>query len=227
MTAIRRFLFSSSLSLFFFSLLTASIIGQSIAGHSVYNNDREDHDGAPISYWRYLVTSHFGRSVMENWQSEWLQFVLFIMATVWLIQQGAADSKNAEDVGEMTDAQQKVAGRADDASPAWAKVRGWRLFLYSHSLVLLMISLFLTSWAAQAVTGWTEHNNERREHDDPPIGLAGYLVNPHFWEDTLQNWQSEFLAVGAITVFSIYLRQRGSTESKKVGSPQGKTGDTP
>jgi hypothetical protein len=223
----RRFLLENSLSIFFFTILVGALAGQSAAGHSVYNEEQTDHDGQPISYWRYLVSSHFGRAVMENWQSEYLQFALFVLATAWLMQKGSADSKDAPDLGQMTDKDQLVAGAATASSPAWAKARGWRLTMYSNSLLLVMAFIFLASWAAHAVTGWTEHNQQRGEHDDPKIGFSGYLVNPEFWESTLQNWQSEFLAVGSMAVFSIYLRQRGSAESKKVGSPHDATGDTP
>jgi hypothetical protein len=86
-----------------------------------------------------------------------------------------------------------------------------------------MAALFLASWFGQSVTGWTEYNDEQREHDEPTVPWSTYLARGDFWEQTLQNWQSEFLAVGTMAVLTIYLRQRGSPESKPVGAPHEET----
>ena len=96
--------------------------------------------------------------------------------------------------------------------------------LYSNSLLIVMGLIFLGSWFAQSVTGWRIYNDEQRAHDDPTVSWSTYVTKANFWEETLQNWQSEFLAVGTMAVFTIYLRQRGSPESKPVGSPYGETG---
>ena len=87
-----------------------------------------------------------------------------------------------------------------------------------------MGSIFVASWLGHSVTGWTEYNDEQRMHDEPTVSWGTYVLRPTFWEETLQNWQSEFLAVGSMAVFAIYLRARGSPESKKVGDPHHKTG---
>ena len=85
----------------------------------------------------------------------------------------------------------------------------------------------------EAETGAIEHYNaiidatddtDPVTHDESTVSWVGYLGTAHFWESTLQNWQSEFLAVGSMAVLSIYLRQRGSPESKPVGAPHGATG---
>jgi uncharacterized MAPEG superfamily protein len=220
----RRFLFENSLSIFFFVILVATLVGQSIAGHAVYNADQLDHHEQTITYWRYLVSSHFGQAVMENWESEFLQFSLFILATVWLIQKGSAESKEESDIGAGSDQEQKVKGYADRGAAAWAKARDFRLWLYSNSLLIAMTTIFFLTWFAQSVTGWNEFNSDRKEHGDPQVGWAGYVGDASFWEDTFQNWQSEFLAVGTMAVFTIYLRQRGSPESKPVGASHDQTG---
>ena len=103
-------------------------------------------------------------------------------------------------------------------------MRGFRLWLYSNSLVLVMGLIFFLSWFGQSVTGWSEFNAEAAEHGESPVSWLGYIGSSSFWFDTLQNWQSEFLAVGSMAVFSIYLRQRGSPESKPVGAPHTATG---
>ena len=87
-----------------------------------------------------------------------------------------------------------------------------------------MALIFLGSWFAQSVTGWTEYNADQSEHGESHVSWLSYVGSADFWEATLQNWQSEFLAVGSFAVFAVYLRQRGSPESKPVGAPHDATG---
>jgi hypothetical protein len=217
---------NNSLSLFFFVLFVAALVGQSVAGQRVFNDEQLQHGAEPISYARYLVSSHFGAAVLENWQSEYLQFTLFILATVWLIQRGSNESKPPGDMGLESDEKQLVGRHAQQNSPRWAKLAGWRRRLYENSLLVVMTAIFFASLFGQSATGWSEFNEERRAHGDPPVSWLSYLGNADFWEKTLQNWQSEFLAVGTMAVFTIYLRQRGSPESKPVGAPHNQTGSS-
>jgi hypothetical protein len=225
-----RFLKSSSLSLFFLALLLLSVVFQAIVGHDLYNDEEASHaelnreQPQLVSFGRYIFTSHFGQALMENWQSEYLQFSLLILATVWFLQRGSTESKELDKAGPESDQQQKVGGHAQQNSPKWAKARGFRLWVYSNSLLLVMGLIFLLSWFAQSVTGWSEFNAEAAEHGEAPVSWLGYVGSSSFWFDTLQNWQSEFLAVGSMTVLSIWLRQRGSPESKPVGAPHTATG---
>jgi hypothetical protein len=218
-----RFLRDNSLSLFFGVIFLATLFGQSLAGQRAYNERELAHDGEAVSYGRYLLSSDFGQAMLENWQSEWLQFALFALATVWLIQKGSNESKQPGEEGLESDQKQQIGGYAPENAPRWAKTRGWRTRIYSNSLVLAMAALFLASWFGQSVTGWTEYNDEQREHDEPTVAWSTYLARGDFWEQTLQNWQSEFLAVGTMAVLTIYLRQRGSPESKPVGAPHEET----
>ncbi len=219
-----RFVRDNSFSIFFGLLLLGSLIGQSIAGHADYNEDAQAHDSPTISYLRYLVSSHFGNAVLENWQSEYLQFSLLILATIWLHQRGSTESKKLHELGLETDEQQRVGEHADEGSPAWARVKGWRFHLLANSLLLVMTAIFFASWFGQSVTGWSDYNSDQITHHQPEVNWLGYLGTADFWQATLQNWQSEFLAVGSMAVFSIYLRQRGSPESKPVGAPHAETG---
>ncbi len=221
-----RFLRFNSLSIFFLLLFAATLVAQSIVGLHEYNEEAAQHAQETISWTRYLYASEFGAAVLENWQSEWLQFCLFTVATVWLLQQGSPESKPLDQAGLESNRSQKVEGSADSASPLWARVGGLRTRIYENSLLLAFIVIFFGSWATQAVTGWTEYNNEQEEHKDSIVSFGTYLTRPDFWEKTLQNWQSEFLAVGTIAVLAIYLRQRGSPESKPVGAPHDETGST-
>ena len=222
----RRFLFENSLSLFFGALFLAALAGQSIAGQRAFNEEERAHGGEPVSWLDYVLSSEFGQAVMENWQSEYLQFTLFIFATVWFVQKGSPESKPLEDAGRESDQKQRVGGYAPEDGPRWAKVGGLRTAVYENSLLLVITALFLGSWFAQSLTSWREYGEEQREHGEAAPSWGGYVVDADFWERTLQNWQSEFLAVGTMVIFSVYLRQRGSAESKPVGAPHHETGSS-
>jgi hypothetical protein len=199
------------------------LVGQAIAGYHEYNEVQAAHNGEPISFGRFIVSSSFGVAMLENWQSEYLQFSLFILATIWLYQRGSNESKRLEDIGLETDEKQRVGRHAREDSPRWAKRKDWRHHLYANSLLLAMSAIFFASWFGQSVTGWREYNDEQVQHGQPTVSWGRYLAKANFWERTLQNWQSEFLAVGTLAIFSVYLRQRGSPESKPVGAPHDQT----
>jgi hypothetical protein len=219
-----RFLRDNSLSIFFLVIFLASLAGQAIAGHAQFNHDQILHHGDAISLGRYLTTSQFAADVAENWQSEYLQFTLYILTTVWLLQRGSPESKPLDDVGTESDADQKIGRHADARSPRWARTGGWRTGLYSNSLLVVMTSIWLLSWLAQSIAGVSAYNAEQLDHQAATLSWVGYLGSSDFWDRTLQNWQSEFLAVGSMAVLSIYLRQRGSPESKPVGTAHEATG---
>jgi hypothetical protein len=225
-----RFIRHNSLSIAFGLIFLIALGGQAIAGHADYNNEQIAHaellgdEPETISLGRYLTSSEFGRAVMENWQSEYLQFSLFILGTIWLLQRGSPESKRLEKAGRETEKDQRLRRHATSESPLWARVGGIRTFIYSNSLLIVMLSIFLASWFAHSVTGWTEYNHEQADHEQPGASWLSYLGTASFWESTLENWQSEFLAVGSMVILSIYLRQRGSPESKPVGAAHGATG---
>ena len=219
-----KWLRHQGLTLFFTALFLGSLIAQAFVGHADYNHEQLAHHDEPISLGTYLTSSVFWVDVMENWQSEYLQFTLFILATVWLVQRGSTESKEPGKEGGESDEEQKVGEHADEDSPAWAKAGGWRTRIYSNSLVAVMASIWIGSWFAQGVTGRIEYNATQLDHQEAPLSLLGYLGSPDFWNRTLQNWQSEFLAVGSMAIFSVYLRQRGSAQSKPVGAPHHESG---
>ena len=222
----RGFFRDNSLSLVFGALFLASLVGQAVAGLADHNADQQAQGLGPISFWEFVTSSTFGVDVMENWQSEYLQFFLFIYATVWLIQLGSTESKPVGREGKETDEEQKVGRYAERTSPPWAKTGGWRTALYSRSLGTLMGTLFLLTWAASSVAGWAAFNSEQLANHQDPVSWPGYLAEADFWNRSLQNWQSEFLAVGSMAVFSVYLRHRGSPESKPVGESHASTGSS-
>jgi hypothetical protein len=207
------------LSLFFGVIFLLALLGQSLTGLALYNEEQLEHGAKALSYLEFITSSDFIVDVAENWQSEYLQFFLFILATIWLIQVGSPESKQPGDEGVGTDKEQRVHRYAQEDSPLWAKAGGWRLVVYSNSLLLVMGAIFLFSWWAQSIAGVTVYNDEQLQHGQPTVDWLGYVTSADFWNRTLQNWQSEFLAVGSMIAFSIYLRQRGSAESKPVGTP--------
>ncbi|MFD6067363.1 DUF6766 family protein [Amycolatopsis lurida] len=215
----RRFLRDNALSLAFGLLFLLSLAGQAFAGLSAYNDRRLSHAAEPIGLLDYLASADFAVDVAENWQSEYLQFFLYVFATVWLLQRGSPESKPAGRAGLETDKEQQIGRHSTADSPKWAKAGGWRTGIFSMSLGLVMLGLFLLSWLAQSVAGMSAYNAEQLTEFGDPESLSGYLTSADFWNRTLQNWQSEFLAIGSMAVFSVYLRQRGSPESKPVGAP--------
>ena len=224
MSGARRFVRENSLSLFFGVLFLGALVGQAVAGWHQVNDELAAERLGQIGFWRYLASADFAVDVAENWQSEFLQFWLYLMATVWLLQRGSPESKELHKAGRESDEDQKVGRYADDGSPAWAAAGGWRTRVYSSSLAIVMGAIFLASWLVQSVAGWAAYNETRLQQYREPIGWGSYLLNADFWARTLQNWQSEFLAVGSMAVLAIYLRQRGSPESKPVGEAHTATG---
>jgi hypothetical protein len=214
----------NSLSLFFGTIFVLALVGQGLTGHAEYNNQQVADGLDQITLLRYLTSSDFVVDVAENWQSEYLQFLLFILATVWFLQRGSPESKELDKAGTESDQDQKVGKYAKADSPAWAKAEGLRLRLFSWSLGLTMAVIFLLSWLAQSIAGQTAFNEEQIRQLEDPVSWTGYVSSAEFWNRTFQNWQSEFLAVASMVTLSIYLRQRGSPESKPVGESHESTG---
>jgi hypothetical protein len=221
-----RWIKDNSLSLGFGVLFVVTLVGQAFSGAAAFNADRISEGLEQISLLRYVTSSSFAVDVMENWQSEYLQFFLYVFATVWLVQRGSAESKEPEKTGPETDREQKVGRYAGEDSPPSVRADDWRTTLFSRSLGLLMGALFLLTWAASSVAGWAAFNNEQLSSYCDPVSWVAYLGQADFWNRSFQNWQSEMLAVGSMAIFTVYLRQRGSPESKPVGAPHHATGQT-
>jgi hypothetical protein len=222
--SVRKALRESSLSWFFGLIFLLTLVGQAFTGLAEYNSSVTIDDLPVLGIGEYVTSSQFAVDVAENWQSEYLQFLLYIVLTVWLVQRGSPESKPVDEHGGESDQKQKLGHHVSPSSPRWARAGGWRTALYSNSLGLVMGLFFLGSWSAQLVAGTSAYNSERLQNLLAPISMPEYAVSANFWNRTLQNWQSEFLAVGSMVAFSIYLRQRGSPESKPVGAPHTATG---
>ena len=220
----RRFARDNALSLFFLGLFVTTVAAQSIAGQHAENTDLAEHGSQAISWWTYVRSPSFGGALMENWQSEFLQFSLFIAATIWLVQKGSNESSALDEIGLEDDRKQRIGRYTPIGGPSVARRDDLRTRVYENSLLLVMTSIFLVTWLGQSLNNWRVFNDDRNSHELPAISWGHYLLTADFWEKTLQNWQSEFLAVGTMVVFTIYLRQRGSPESKPVGAPHEETG---
>jgi hypothetical protein len=213
-----RYCRDNGLSLAFLFLLLLALVGQAVSGVAEFNHQQIVDGAQQLSLWQYLTSSSFAVDVAENWQSEYLQFALYILATIWLVQRGSSESKELEDVGTQSDKEQKVGRYATPSSPAWARAGGWRAAVYGRSLGTVMAIIFLLSLTAQSIAGQAAYNADLLHQHEDPVSWAGYATSADFWNRTLQNWQSEFLAVASMAAFAIYLRQRGSPESKLVGA---------
>jgi hypothetical protein len=198
------------LGLFFVTFL----IGQVIAGRSEYNDDRRKHGQAEVGYGDYLASPHFGEATAENWESEFMQMFVYVMATVFLFQKGSAESKDPD--ATPSDPPR----RTSKANAPWPVRRGgWVLKLYERSLSLALAALFLLSFCWHVHSGHRLFNQERLWEHQPLLPLGEYLSSSRFWFESFQNWQSEFLSIGAMVILTIWLREKGSPESKKVETP--------
>jgi hypothetical protein len=212
----RRFLRENGLSIALFALFLLSLGGQSIAGRRTFNEDRKEHGQPPVRYVAYLVSGHFVESVFENWESEFLQMAAFVVMTIFLRQKGSSESKPLR------------SNEATGKRPGKGAVRrraGFRRLLHENSLSLALAGLFVLSFALHAHGGAAEESRERIVHGAKPVGVLAYAASSRFWFESFQNWQSEFLSVGVLIVLSIFLRQKGSPQSKDVDAPDEQTGD--
>jgi Domain of unknown function (DUF6766) len=209
----------SAVVLFIFLLL---LIGQVGAGWQSYNQERAEQGASPLSLTSYLASGHFAEATSENWESEFLQMAAYVLFTVFLRQKGSAESKSLSEEEDVDrDPRQD---RNKPGVPYPVRHGGWLLRLYECSLSLAFFILFLLAFAWHLVGGRVLENEERALKGLSPVTLGEFVSSSAFWFQSLQNWQSEFLAVAAIVVLSIWLRQRGSPESKPVSAPHQQTG---
>ena len=218
----RRTLRENGLSITLFALFFFSLVGQSIMGHHEYNQDQQEHGQPSVGYVEYLKSGHFMEAVFENWESEFLQMAAYVVLTVFLYQKGSSESKKIDTI-EDVDVDPRRFQQQKDAP--WPVRRGGLILkLYENSLGIALFLLFLLSFALHAIGGVEEYNQDQAEHGAAPISLIQYLGSSRFWFESFQNWQSEFLSIGVMVVLSIFLRQKGSPESKPVASPHSETG---
>jgi hypothetical protein len=188
-----------------------------------YNEDRREHGHAEVTFVEYLTTAHFVEATMENWESEFLQMFLFITLTAFLYQKGSAESKKLDET-ESVDRDPRNS-KSKKNVPWPVKKGGVVLKIYENSLSLVFLILFLACFFLHAAGGARHYNEEQRDHGKTEqMTTLQYIGTSRFWFESFQNWQSEFLAVGMMVLLSVWLRQRGSPQSKPVDAPHEQTG---
>lgn len=218
----KRILRNNGLSLALLGAFLVFISGQAITGHLQYNQDRSDHGQPRIGFAEYLRSSHFLEATAENWESEFLQMSAYVLLTVFLYQRGSSESKDPDE-REPADREPAIPLAPKDVP--WPVRRGGVILkVYENSLSLAFLALFLICVALHAIGGAGQYNEEQWQHGGTPVSVLGYLGTSRFWFESFQNWQSEFLAMGAMVILSIFLRQKGSPESKRIDSPHSQTG---
>jgi hypothetical protein len=219
----KAFLLRNSLLLVvFFAFFLTTWTGQTISGHRVFNEDQVEHGETEITLQEYVTTGHWLEATMENWESEFLQMGAYVLLTVWFRQKGSAESKKL-DAEEDVDKDPLDDVRPDSPWPV-RKGKSLALTLYKNSLSIAFFVLFAAAFVLHLVGGAHEYSQEQQAHGGAPVTASEFLRTADFWFQSLQNWQSEFLAVAAIVFLSIYLRQQGSPESKPVAAPHSQTG---
>lgn len=210
----RTFLKNNGLSLVLLILFFVCLVGQSISGWFAYNEEQNSHHALEITYSAYLGTSHFLEAIFENWESEFLQMGAFVALTVFLRQKGSPESK-------PVNAQEDVDRIDPVANSPWPVKRGgWILVIYQNSLSIALFGLFVISFVLHSITGAAKYNAQQSEHGGSgTISAVEYMGNMQFWFESFQNWQSEFLSIAVLVLLAIYLRQKGSPESKPVATP--------
>ena len=217
----KKFLYQNSLSIVFVVLFAGALTGQIFFGIQEYNRELLEDGAAAVSLSQYLISGHFIESTFENWESEFLQMGLFVWLTIFLRQKGSSESKSCE--GEEEVDREPDPNR--EGAPWPVKKGGLWLALYKHSLTISLLLLFLISFALHVYGSLTDENLKNELKGESPATLGDYLLSSRLWFESFQNWQSEFLSVFAIVGLSIYLRQKGSSQSKPVDAPNNETGE--
>lgn len=217
----KRFIHNNSLSIILIILFLIFLIGLALTGHAHENEQLTQHGDAPQSLGQYLMSGEFYEAVFENWESEFLQMGSFVILTIWLKQKGSADSKKLRGKGEVDTRPRYSLARASNWPEWW---RAFRHTIYSNSLTIVLFLIFFVSFALHGIAGAAAANAEALHHGQPTMTVMEYMSSSQFWFESFQNWQSEYIAVAALIILSIFLRQRSSPESKPVADSNLRTG---
>jgi hypothetical protein len=213
---------NNGLSIVLLSLFLLTLGGQAVTGWGVHNADEQAHGRPAVTFGEYLGTGHFWEATGENWESEFLQMAMFVLLTAFLYQKGSAESKRIGVTEEQDMDPRDFSDQPDVPGPV--KRGGWQLRLYENSLGIAFLTLFVISFLMHAGGGLVEYNKDQVAHGESAVTLIEYVGTERFWFESFQNWQSEFLSLAAMVIGTIFLRQRGSAESKAVHAPHAETG---
>ncbi|HEY0069602.1 MAG TPA: DUF6766 family protein [Chloroflexia bacterium] len=219
-----KFWRENSLSIVVFLMFLFSVGGQAITGNMEYNQDQEDHGEQGVGFVEYLGTGHFIEAIFENWESEFLQMATYVVLTIFLRQKGSSESKKLEGKEPVDADPRDEKERKKKDVPGPVKAGGFILKLYENSLTIAFVALFLMSFALHAFGGTEEYNQDQLAHGGETVSMLQYLTTSRMWFESFQNWQSEFLSIFTLVILTVFLRQRGSPESKPVAAPHYETG---
>ncbi|RYZ24628.1 MAG: hypothetical protein EOO16_00420 [Chitinophagaceae bacterium] len=212
---------NNGLSIVAFGAFLVAIVGQVVTGLHQYNQEQIEEGGKVLTVWPYLLSGHFLEATFENWESEFLQMAMFVVLTAFLYQRGSAESNDPDDPDED---KPKEPVKPEDV-PWPVRRGGWVLKLYKNSLGLSLFLLFVLSFILHWFGSLKSYNHDQLLKGAPLETAIGFLGNSKLWFESFQNWQSEFLSVGVMVVFTIFLRQKGSAQSKPVEAPDSQTGE--
>lgn len=202
------------------SLLTVG--GMLATGWAVYNEELVQHHIVPLTLLSYMKSGHFLSALFENWESEFLQMSAYVMLTAFLFQRGSSESKDPDEVASQDE---DPAQKEDDPKAPWpVRAGGLIRSIYAYSLGLALFLLFVVSFVLHLKYSADAAAVEASMHGEPAKTLFAHLGSADFWFESFQNWQSEFLSTAVLVVLSIFLRFRGSPESKPVAAPHRETG---
>lgn len=209
---------NNSLNIVVLTMFLLCLALQCLSGWKVYNEEQIEDNKPPVAFTEYVTSPHFGEALFENWESEFLQMALFVWLTSFLLQKGSAESN------KPGDEEQEPETPLTPESPWAARQGGLTRWVYARSLPLALFAMFALSFYGHATQGAMEYSEKLIERGLPPVNWWGYLFTARFWFESMQNWQSEFLAVSSLSILSIWLRQENSPESKPVNKPHTETG---
>jgi hypothetical protein len=212
------FFYRNGLTIVFFIFFIVFLIAQAVSGWYEHNDFLKDKGQATINLTAYLQSGHFIQATFENWESEFLQMALFVILSIFLRQKGSSESKKLDEEEEV-DREPKASWDA----PWPVRKGGIYLVLYKHSLSIVLSILFILTFLAHFYGSWMDYNEQQLLEHKSTVILRSYMTKPKFWFESFQNWQSEFLSVASIVFLSIYLRQKGSPQSKPVDAPHSAT----
>jgi len=212
----------NGLTLALAGLVVIALVGQALTGWHVEVAERATHGEGPIGLSAYLVSGPFLSALFENWESEFLQMWAYVTLTAYLFQRGSPESKDPDEDSPQ-DRDPRKDAKASDA-PGPVREGGLLLKVYSHSLGLTLLALFIASFVLHWLNSARAAAEEATAHGEAVKSTLAYLGDAQLWFESFQNWQSEFLSTALIVVLGIWLREKGSPESKPVSAPHRQTG---
>jgi hypothetical protein len=217
-----RFFRDNGLSIALIAVFLLCFIGMVWAGWLAENAELMRHGRAGMDVVAYVFSADFSSALFENWESEFLQMSAYVIMTAMLFQRGSSESKDP-DREEPEDADPALR-RFDPHAPWPVRAGGLVSALYSYSLGIVLLGLFVLSFVFHWLASVRVANQEAALHGGVQQTALAYLADPQMWFESFQNWQSEFLATAVLVVLSIFLRYRGSPESKPVAAAHAHTG---